>query len=73
MGDCSQKTQGTIEVTEEERTFLKLKCTVTYSYPHRRYFWRDSVGDHSSNIILFAEEKNADGEWEIVYENQVME
>jgi hypothetical protein len=60
-------------MTGEQLTFLRLKCTMTHSYHYRRYYWRDPVGDHETNIILFAEERNNDGKWEVVYEDQSLE
>ena len=60
-------------MTDEQLIFLKLKCTVTYGQPGRRYYWRDSVGDHRTNMIIFAEERNNDGKWVVVYEDQSLE
>jgi len=56
-------------MTDEDRAFVILKCTIAYNDGKtKRFYWRDSVGDHTTNKILMIERITLYGIWEVVYE-----
>lgn len=60
-------------MTKEDYLYIRLKCTIGYnSERDRRFYWRDPIGDHSTNDILMIEDIQHDGTWKIVYENQAL-
>jgi len=56
-------------LTEEDITYIRLKGTVAYNERRTlRYYWRDPVGDHSTNEILLVEFLSC-GKWVILEED----
>lgn len=60
-------------MTEEEKIFLLLKCSIAYNYEKtKRFYWRDPNGDHKTNKILFIEHL-INNKWIVVYEDTAVE
>jgi hypothetical protein len=60
-------------MTSEDRAFVKLRCTIAYNDEKtKRFYWRDPVGDHTTNKILMIEKFTMNRIWEVVYEAETL-
>ena len=53
-------------ISEQDYVLIVLQSHVTISDSDVRYYWRDSIGDHTTNIILMAE-RFINGSWRVFY------
>ena len=53
-------------ISEYDYVLTVLRSHMTTSDSDVRYYWRDSTGDHTTNLILMAE-TYINGSWQVYY------
>jgi len=53
-------------LSEQDYVLIVLQSHMTISDGDVRYYWRDSTGDHTTNIILMAE-RFINGSWQVIF------
>jgi hypothetical protein len=53
-------------ISDEDYLLTVLRSHMTISDSYVRYYWRDSTGDHTTNLILMAETR-INGSWRVFY------
>jgi hypothetical protein len=56
-------------ISDEDYLLTVLRSHMTISDSDVRYYWRNSTGDHTTNIILMVE-NCINGSWQVVYVHQ---
>lgn len=53
-------------ISDEDYLLTILRSHMSISDSNVRYYWRDSTGDHTTNLILMAE-TCINGSWQVLY------